>query len=242
MILKHSVLLLSICSCLAVPAKADLLAWYLDGTNAGSVATGGAGSLTNLATAGGVSATDMNVTDFAVDTGSALTNTPAGLATPDNNYWLFASGRASGVGDLAFSMQADPGQQISLTSLSFDTLMISDDPGGGEDLIARMTLSYSTDGSNWTNMTNFFDTLYPAPSGIVEGSGYTFNFGNVVSETFYFRLHVDAVTGDGLTAPSLYGLGIGNFQVNGNVVPIPEPSAVLMGLAAFALVPLRRRR
>ena len=128
-----------------------------------------------------------------------------------------------------FTVNADVGFELGLTSLTFD---IGRALRGTQDYAVRSNVDGFAENIVFANDVIPLDTLAPQ---LVDLSGAAYQGLESIELRIYFDDRVN-------NSPSSSATYIDNVQLNGDVTAIPEPSSsIILGLAA-ALSVLRRRR
>jgi hypothetical protein len=223
-------------------SNAAVLASYIDGTDIDAAA------LVNQATPSGYTASDLTLNSLG--SGTTITVTTVGTqATPSGSEWLnldrsfmatTPTPTNSGTDFIEFNISGTGGNTLDLTSLTFDSAVAVSNSATGFQFFYQ--LYASTDGVNYS-------TVGGAGSSPAIGNNTTGDYlsatvmqsidltGLANSSTYYFQLYL----GDNASTGSKAGL-IQNFNLNGEIVAIPEPSITVLVGAYGALLLVRRRR
>lgn len=139
--------------------------------------------------------------------------------------------------------------QFSTSSTDYEGITITfDSIGHGSTTPRDFQLSYSVNGTNFTNFGTGYALIQNTPAGTiwttgtpVSGTSYSFDLSAVSAlndkATIYFRVsQVGTTSVTGGTATSVGTVRIDNVTING----VPEPSALLLG--AMGMMGLVRRR
>ncbi|GHC41827.1 hypothetical protein [Roseibacillus persicicus] len=221
--------------------NAAVLAQYNDGTDEDAAA------LLNLATTVGITVSDLS--DVGAQTGDSARITRPGFSTPTpagpaagsaaGSEWLEArstenQGSPSSTDNyFFFTVNADPGTTINLTSLKYD-FWLSDAGGGAATASAEGFIS--VDGGAFISIGSITatDTLGAGVAAPVAPANFDLSSITGV-ESLEVRIGIGYSQGNS-TGTSGFVQGI---QLDGSV--IPEPSTTLLGLVS-AIGLLRRRR
>jgi hypothetical protein len=200
-------------------------------------------------TSAGIAGTSNHIDNIAADVGSGFAS---GVHASASTTWSSPAGNGSAhsfsdnnwaVGDYA---------QFQLSTVGFTGLSLSYDQVSSGTGPRDFTLSYSLDGSSFTQIGSMYSVLAnAAPNPLwnttTSSSLYTFNYdlGSLVdnSANVYFRI-TDASTtaANGTTVAATGTDRIDNFSVF--TTPIPEPSSVALGILGglAGLIIMKRRK
>jgi|GEM_PF-1846495 len=235
-------------------ANAVLIGSYVNGTDVD------ADAFTNLAPAvTGATVTDL--VNFGLEAGGNITRTSFNVDTPAGptagssmaSEWLFGRiGNPGGTGFVAadsgnfytgFTITADTGNALDLTDLVFDYYGTSND--SNLLFMGQAEAFLSVDGGAFTSfgsvVSNDTDAVIGNNGPVVTAD---FDLSSITgAETVEVRI---AFGTDGSTAGANPFAATGfvqGIQLNGEIVPIPEPSSIaLIGMFGASLVVRRRRK
>ncbi len=181
-------------------------------------------------------------------TGSGSFSGVHALGTSD---WFTTNGNGSSNSYVSNNWTTGDYYEFSTSSTGYENITISfDSIGHGATTPRDFQLSYSTDGTNFSNFGTVYAIEYNSPTNVlwtvgtpVTETSYSFDLSGVSAlddaSTIYFRVsQVGTTSVTGGTANTVGTVRIDNVTINGTVVP--EPAAALLG--AFGLAGLLRRR
>jgi hypothetical protein len=229
--MKKLIALAALTAVSTVPSFAQTIATWTFETTSGSI-TGSGTTLTGIAADSGTG------TASQVHASSATYSSPAGNGSAHSlsaNTWA--------VGDYT---------QFQLSTVGFSGLSLSYDQVSSGTGPRDFTLSYSLDGTSFTQIGGTYSVLANASPNPVWNSAtasslYTFNdnLGSSVdnSPTVFFRIaDASAVNPNGGAVATTGTDRVDNFSVF--VTPVPEPSTMALGIAGglAGLVIWKRRK
>ena len=178
-----------------------------------------------------------------VGTGSAISNTGGTFSNPAGNGTAESwSSTAWDVGDYF---------QFQTSTTGFEDVIVSFDQTGSNTGPRDFQLSYSTDGTTFTNFGSVYSLIVSNWNGTTVFPGHSFSFDlssipaldNVPNA--YFRLSVASTTSINGTTVASGGTGrIDTFTVNGTAA-VPEPGTIALSALAglgFLGYSLRRKQ
>lgn len=228
--MKKKLFAVALSGLFVTPLFADTVAQWTFETTSGSI-TGAGTSLT------GIAAETGSGTASQVHASSATYSSPAGNGSAHSfsaNTWA--------VGDYT---------QFQLSTVGFHGLTLTYDQISSSTGPRDWNLSYSLDGSSYTQIGSTYQVLAnaaPNPTWNVTTASslytYTYNLGSLVddSSTVFFRItDVDTTSANGGTVASAGTDRIDNFTVATTPVPEPAFGAFAALASAAGLIRLRRK-
>ncbi|QTN32070.1 PEP-CTERM sorting domain-containing protein [Akkermansiaceae bacterium] len=216
---------------------ATLLASYADGTAANAAA------FTNLTTPSGYTASALSQNGLVSTTATAAQGftTPAGpnAGSAAGSQWInptagtVAASPAFDGDYFQFNVSGSGGNLIDPSELSFDLSAAS---SGGTNYTLSYVVFASTDGTNFSSAGSGSYTLNVSSGTMGVPATQVIGLTSLANSASYtFRIAV----GDNSSQNNKTSIFQG-FRLQGDVIPIPEPSTALLG--SFGLLALLRRR
>lgn len=248
-------------ACLVFSADAAVLARYLAGSTAGGAV--GQTIASDLAHAGGVTASDLTAKDSGI---RPLTDNYNGVAFSDagnGHYWAYFTSinftnavntkpdqypSRSTNGRSMFSASAAADTQLELTSLTLDlATAVSDAQFAADDISVLYTLFYRIDGGSYVELsTGMQSTGYVGGAyGFTDLGTISFDLSEIeaVTGTIDFVVSLGMLDQKDRSGRGARTVAISNIVLNGEAVStIPEPSGALLGIAVVGLAFRRRRQ
>jgi len=215
------------------------------------------------ALAGSAQAVVLAGWDFETNTPSSNVGTTSTVVTAETGSGSFHGVHASGAttwgigpgngspgGFVSNSWTTGDYYEFSTSSTSYESITVSFDQAGVGRGPRDFQLSYSTDGTNFTNSGSVYAVPRDGPGGIDWEAGaaiasFSFDLSGVSAlddaATIYFRISqvgVDSVS-TGLAVVANGGSRLDNVTISGTAI-VPEPGAALLG--ALGMLGLLRRR
>ncbi|HVJ84107.1 MAG TPA: PEP-CTERM sorting domain-containing protein [Caulifigura sp.] len=191
------------------------------------------------------------ITGIAADFGSG---TASGVHASAATDWTTPAGNGSANSLSVNTWTVGDYFQFQTSTTGFDDITVSWDQTGSATGPAEFTLSYSTDGTNFTNFANYSTIANAAPPGFWNATTafteYTqsFNLSAIASledatDVFFRLVNRSTLSLNGGTVAAGGTGRVDNFTVNGLAVAgVPEPGSILLTSVAFGGMALVRRR
>ena len=207
---------------LIAAARADILAaWDMSGVNAS-----GTPVFTNTTSAAGITSNSTTLSLGSGVTPSATANTFGGTTFTANNL----SGAVSSNDYLSWTIQADPGNLITITNVSWNFQRTT--TGGSNLTLVSSYDGFTTDVFGLTNFTG------AAGGGDANFAVTTISGSNSVEFRIYAYNAADSAGVD-----RFRNLAGNDLVVQGTITAIPEPASMLLfGTGVGVLGLIRRRR
>lgn len=187
----------------------------------------------------------------AAETGSGSFH---GVHVSTASNWFDQQGNGSAISYTSTGWTTGDYYEFSTSSVGHEDITVSLDSIGASTAAPRdFQLSYSTDGTNFTNFGAVYSIVRNNPADIiwdpeapVSGTTYSFDLSGVSAlddaATIFFRVsQVGTTSVSGGTVGSAGGVRMDNVLINGTAI-VPEPSAVFLGALGVLGLFSRRRR